>query len=63
MSVKMAARLAAASPDPKLVLLRLDYDAGHGIGSSTAQRRAEFVDTLTFMGWQFGEHGFQPAPH
>ena len=63
MSVKMAARLAAASPDPKLVLLRLDYDAGHGIGSSAAQRRAEFVDTLTFMGWQFGEHGFQPAPH
>jgi prolyl oligopeptidase len=62
-STKMAARLRAASGSDKPVLLRLDYDAGHGIGSSKLQRRSEFVDTLTFMLWQFGEPEFKPTLH
>jgi len=62
-STKMAARLQAASGSDKPVLLRLDYDAGHGIGSSKLQRRSEFVDSLTFMLWQFGEPDFQPTLH
>jgi prolyl oligopeptidase len=62
-SAKMAARLSAATKnlsDAKPILLRLDYDAGHGIGSSRNQRNAELADVYAFMLWQFGEPGFQP---
>jgi len=34
----MAARLQAATSSGKPVLLRVDYDAGHGIGSTKTQR-------------------------
>ena len=62
-STKMAARLAAATRgmvDAKPVLLRLDYDAGHGVGTSRNQRNAELADIYSFLLWQFGEPGFQP---
>ena len=62
-SSKMAARLAAATRgviDAKPVLLRLDYDAGHGVGTSRNQRNAELADIYAFLLWQFGEPGFQP---
>ena len=54
-SAKTAARLQAATTSARPVLLRLDYQAGHGIGSSAPQRRSEFADTLAFMLWQFGD--------
>jgi prolyl oligopeptidase len=63
-SAKMAARLGAAVrtiPDAKPVLLRLDYDAGHGVGSTRNQRNAELADIYSFLLWQFGEPGFQPV--
>ena len=62
-SAKMAARLQAAvanHPDAKPVLLRLDFDAGHGIGSSRMQRNAETADIYSFLLWQFGDPAFQP---
>ena len=62
-SSKMAARLAAATRgvlEAKPVLLRLDYDAGHGVGTSRNQRNAELADIYAFLLWQFGEPGFQP---
>jgi prolyl oligopeptidase len=62
-SAKMAARLGAAGktiPDARPVLLRLDYDAGHGVGSTRNQRNAELADIYSFLLWQFGEPGFQP---
>ncbi len=62
-SAKMAARLQAATaalPDSRPVLLRLDYDAGHGVGSSRRQRDAELADIYSFLLWQFGEPEFQP---
>ena len=37
-AAKMAARLQAATSSGKPVLLRIDYDAGHGIGSTKKQR-------------------------
>lgn len=58
-SSKMAAALQA-SDSPSPVLLNLDYDAGHGRGSSTAQRLGAFADSASFMLWQFGEQGYQP---
>jgi prolyl oligopeptidase len=58
---KMAARLQAATSSGKPVLLRVDYDAGHGIGSTKTQRDELIGDILSFALWQFGEAGFQPA--
>ena len=60
-SFKMAARLQAASTSGKPVLLRVDYAAGHGIGSTKSQRLDESADVWTFMLWQFGDARFQPA--
>jgi len=58
--MKMAARLQAASSSGRPVLLRIDYDAGHGIGSSLSQYAFELADEWSFALWQMGEPGFQP---
>jgi len=58
---KLAARLEAATTSGKPILLRVDYDAGHGIGSTKTQRQKELADMLSFALWQFGEPGYQPA--
>jgi len=57
---KMAARLQAATSSGKPVLLRVDYDAGHGLGSSTSQREALQADLWSFALWQMGDAAFQP---
>ena len=49
---KMTARLQAASSSGKPILLRVDYDAGHGIGSTRAQQDREAADTYAFLLWQ-----------
>ena len=59
-SMKMTARLQAATSSGKPVLLRLEYEAGHGIGSTRAQRDAETADVYSFALWQLGQPGFQP---
>jgi prolyl oligopeptidase len=56
-SGKMAARLQAASSSGRPVLLRLDGQAGHGIGSTRAQRQSLAADTDAFMLWQMGLGG------
>jgi prolyl oligopeptidase len=60
-AAKMAARLQAATNSSKPVLLRVDYDAGHGMGSTKSQRDVELADELAFLFWQFGVPEFQPA--
>jgi prolyl oligopeptidase len=57
---KMAARLQAATTSGKPILLRIDYDAGHGIGSTKKSQYEERADVLSFLFWQFGVKGFQP---
>ena len=57
----MAARLQAATASGKPILLRVDYDAGHGIGSTKTQREQELADEMSFSLWQFGTPGYQPA--
>ncbi len=57
---KYAARLQAASNSGRPVLLRVDFDAGHGLGSTKLQRDREFADKLAFLFWQVGLPEFQP---
>jgi prolyl oligopeptidase len=59
-SSKAAARLLAASTSGKPVLLRLDYQGGHGIGSTKAQALGERADVYAFLLWQLGMPGWQP---
>jgi len=59
-SAKMAARLQAATASGKPILLRVDYEAGHGIGTTKRQSEEERTDMWTFLFWQFGLPGFQP---
>lgn len=59
-STKTAARLQAATTSGKPVLLRLEYDAGHGIGSTKKQQMEERADMLSFFLWQMGVVGYQP---
>ena len=59
---KMAARLQAATASGKPVLLRVDFDAGHGMGSTRAQQDAEAADTYAFILWQTGQTATAPPP-
>jgi len=60
-STKMASRLATATSSGRPVLLRLEYDSGHGQGSTREQLQARTADVFAFMLWQFGAPGFQPV--
>jgi prolyl oligopeptidase len=59
-SLKFASRIANAQKGQQAVLLRLDYQAGHGSGSGADQAMQRTSDLLSFMLWQMGEAGFQP---
>jgi len=58
---KMAARLQAATASGNPVLLRVEADAGHGIGSTRAQRDQETADIMAFVLWRTGEPRYQPS--
>ena len=58
-SSKMAARLLASSTSGKPILLNLDYEAGHGIGSTKLQRQRQVADYYAFLLWQTGHPEFQ----
>jgi prolyl oligopeptidase len=58
--MKMAARVQAASTSGLPALLRIDYDAGHGIGSNRSQREQLIADEWAFALWQMGDPAFQP---
>ncbi len=60
-SMKMAARLQAATGSGKPVLLRMGFDAGHGPGATKTQLQEQVADKWSFMLWQFGDARFQPA--
>ena len=53
MSGKMAASLQAANGDDGApVFLRVEFDAGHGIGSTRDQLLSEVADIYSFLFWQ-----------
>ena len=49
---KMTARLQHATTSGKPILLRVDFDAGHGIGSTRSQGDREAADTYAFILWR-----------
>ncbi len=57
---KMTAKLQADSSSGRPILFRVEFDAGHGIGSTRKQRDDETADEFAFLLWQFGVPGFQP---
>lgn len=60
-SAKYAARMAASTASGEPVLLRIDFDAGHGMGSSRDQLDRTWADMYGFVLWQGGVPEFQPA--
>jgi len=57
---KMTARLQAATSSGKPILLRVDYDAGHGgIGATKTQHTNLLTDQFSFLLWQLGDPEFQ----
>ncbi len=62
-AAKMAARLQAATTSGKPVLMRVEWQGGHGRGASRTQRVEELADIYAFLFWQFGQQEFvPPAP-
>ncbi len=51
---KFAARLQAATSSKNPVLLRVDFDAGHGIGSTRSQTDQLYADIYAFVLWRTG---------
>jgi len=58
---KMTARLQAATTSGKPILLRVEYEGGHGgIGGTEKQAQERLADEWSFLLWQFGVPEFQP---
>ncbi len=60
-AAKMAARLQAAN-GPNPVLLRIEEQAGHGLGTTRTTRDAEEADIAAFIFWRAGVAEWQPKP-
>jgi prolyl oligopeptidase len=58
---RRAARAAASSERIPPAPVRVDFDAGHGIGSTRAQQDREAADTYAFLLWQTGVRAYQPT--
>jgi len=56
---KMAARLQKATGSTNPVLLRVTFDAGHGLGSTRSQVDEQRADEYAFVLWRTGARGFQ----
>lgn len=57
---KYAARLSAATSSGEPVLLRIDFGAGHGIGSTRTQTDDLWTDIYGFALWRGGLEDFKP---
>lgn len=58
---KFAARLRASGTKAP-VLLRVDEESGHGIGSTKSQNDELYTDLLTFILWRARVSGWNPSP-
>ena len=55
---KFAARLQAVNKSDKPILLRVDYEAGHGILESKVKQHEDLADVMSFALWQTGHPRF-----
>jgi prolyl oligopeptidase len=61
-AAKMTATLQAKSAGGHPILLHVDYSGGHGLIGATKSQAAELAaDEYTFLLWNMGVAGFQPA--
>ena len=61
-AAKMTATLQADSSSGRPILLRVDYAGGHGlIGATKSQAEELTADEYSFLLWNMGVAGFQPA--
>lgn len=61
MVAEFVARLQRATSSGKPVLLRVDFDAGHGLGSNRTQLEQVAADQQAFLLWQMGDKEFTPT--
>ena len=61
-AAKMAAAVQERSSSGLPVLLRVDFDAGHGMGLTKTQRVEESADVFAFLLWQLTAPARQPVP-
>ena len=60
---KLTARLQLALTSGRPILLRVDYDAGHGfLASSRRQTEQLLTDEYAFLLWQCGDPAFAGIP-
>ncbi len=60
---KFAARLQTATTSGRPILLRVDYDAGHGfLAGSRTQNEQLLTDEYSFLLWQCGDPAFRGIP-
>ena len=59
---KMAAAMQQFNPPDRPVLLRVAFDAGHGMGLTKKQRAEEAADIYSFLLWQLGAKPEPPTP-
>jgi prolyl oligopeptidase len=62
MSGIMAARLQAATSSDRPIVFRVDYAAGHGVGSKRDQVLEQLADEWAFLLWQLGETEPEATP-
>jgi prolyl oligopeptidase len=61
MVAEFVARLQRATSSGKPVLLRVDFEGGHGFGSNRTQREQAAADQLAFLLWQMGDKEFNTS--
>lgn len=59
-SAKTAARLQQASSSGKPVFMRIDMQAGHGVGSTAQQAYSQLADVYAFLLWRSGKLATKP---
>jgi prolyl oligopeptidase len=52
-----------ASGTLRPVLMRIDEQAGHGIGSTRSQNDKLYADMYAFVFWRSGKSGWRPKIH
>ena len=61
MTLKTGSRMAAATTSGKPVLMRLEYDGGHGVGGTLSQAQERTADRWAFFLWQAAHPDYQPV--